>query len=157
MRIILISRIAGLLDRYCISQTTRPAGRGSCVLIIEDEPVMREMLHRLLQKEGWQTIEAENGREGLEKLAQTPPDLILLDLMMPEMDGFQFISELRCQAQFSHIPVVVVTAMDLTEADRAFLNARVEQTLQKGAYTRDELLYQVRDLVMRCATRLSDQ
>jgi len=150
-------QLANLLDRYCVSQKPVQEGSSSRVLIVEDEPVMREMLHRLLQKEGWQTLEAENGREGLEKLAQTPPDLILLDLMMPEMDGFQFILELRRQTQFSHIPVVVITAMNLTETDRAFLNTSVEQTLQKGAYTRDELLYQVRDLVMRCATRLPDQ
>ena len=70
--------------------------RPSCpVLVVEDDPVMRDVLQRRLEKEGWKVIEAENGRVALERMAERRPDLILLDLMMPEMDGFQFLDEIR--------------------------------------------------------------
>jgi CheY-like chemotaxis protein len=75
------------------------------------------------------------------------PELILLDLMMPEMDGFEFLEELRKNEAWKSIPVIVVTAKDLTAADRQRLNGSVEKILQKGAYNRDELLREVRDLV----------
>jgi CheY-like chemotaxis protein len=75
--------------------------------------------------------------------------LILLDLMMPEMDGFQFLSELRKNEQWRGIPVIVVTAKELTPAERQQLNAQVEQILQKGSYERDKLLEEVRELVKK--------
>lgn len=79
--------------------------------------------------------------------------MILLDLMMPEMDGFEFVEELRKQEEWRSIPIVVVTAKDLTEVDRLRLNGYVEKILQKGAYSRDELLRKVRDLVAACVRR----
>ncbi|QZZ19186.1 response regulator [Leptothermofonsia sichuanensis E412] len=143
-------RLAIVLERY---QPNRPAAEPSPVgqvLITEDDPTTREMFHRILAKEGWAIAEAENGRVALEQVAEVKPDLILLDLMMPEMDGFQFIRELRNQPDWRQIPVVVVTAMDLTPADRLQLNGYVERILEKGAYTREELLGEVRDLVHTC-------
>jgi signal transduction histidine kinase/CheY-like chemotaxis protein len=121
------------------------------VLLVEDEADIRAMLCRMLEKEGWAVIEAANGREALARMAEQRPELILLDLMMPEMDGFAFIEALRQHAAWRSIPVVVVTAKDLTPEDRRRLNGYVEQTLQKGAYSREELLREVRDLV---ATRV---
>jgi CheY-like chemotaxis protein len=108
------------------------------------------MLRRTLEKEGWQVGEAENGRVALERMARNAPELILLDLMMPEMDGFQFIAELRQRPDWHSIPVIVVTAMDLTLEERLKLNGRVEQILQKGAYSQEVLLREVRDLVANC-------
>src|SRR5262249_38103821 len=75
------------------------------------------------------------------------PDLILLDLMMPEMDGFQFLDEIRRRADWHAIPVIVVTAKELSAQDRQRLNGSVEKILQKGAYSREELIREVRDLV----------
>jgi signal transduction histidine kinase/CheY-like chemotaxis protein len=117
------------------------------VLIVEDDPAIREMMKRLLQNNGWITVEAENGRVGLDKLQDSKPGIILLDLMMPEMDGFQFISEVAKNDSWRNIPIVVVTAMDLTDEDRQHLNGHVEKILQKGAYPRDVLLAEVSSLV----------
>jgi CheY-like chemotaxis protein len=83
----------------------------------------------------------------LECVTRRRPELILLDLMMPEMDGFQFLDELAKRPDCDDIPVVVVTAKDLSLEDRQFLNSRVERTLQKGAYRRDDLVNSLRDLV----------
>lgn len=141
-------RLITLLQKY------RPSGESldgeATVLITEDDPATREMFRRLMEKEGWKVMEATNGRHALAQVAQQAPDLILLDLMMPEMDGFQFIQALRSNPNWRSIPVVVVTAMDLTPNDRLYLNGYVEQILQKGAYTRDDLLQEVRDLVLNC-------
>ncbi len=143
-------RLASVLEKYQPRLTVDPPTSIGQVLIIEDDPTTREMFRRILAKEGWAIAEAENGRVALERLAEARPDLILLDLMMPEMDGFQFIQELRSQSEWRQIPVVVVTAMDLTSADRLQLNGYVEQILEKGAYSREELLGEVRDLVFSC-------
>jgi len=110
------------------------------VLVVEDEVTMREMLRRTLEKEGWAVSEAENGRVALECIAENRPGLILLDLIMPEMDGFQFMAELRKRETWRTIPVVVITAKDLTAKDRRRLDGYVKRILQKGAYSREALL-----------------
>jgi len=115
----------------------------SQVLVIEDDPQTREMLRRAAEKHGWQVVEAENGRVGLERISKELPGVILLDLMMPEMDGFTFMEEFRHRANWRHIPVIVVTAKDLTEEDRRRLNGHVIQILQKGGHSPDELLDEV--------------
>lgn len=91
--------------------------------------------------------EAENGRVAWERVAQRQPELILLDLMMPEMDGFQFIAELRQTPAGGAIPITVFIAISLTEQERQQLGGSVTQILQKGAYSREELLREVRDWV----------
>jgi len=88
--------------------------------------------------------EAENGRVALEHVARQRPSLILLDLMMPEMDGFEFIETLRRSGNPPRVPVIVITAKDLTEEDRRRLNGGVERIIQKGAATREQLLAEVR-------------
>lgn len=120
------------------------------VLIVEDDVTMRDMLRRTLDKQGWQITEAANGREALERVAVRRPDLILLDLMMPEMDGFAFVEALRQHDAWRSIPIVVITAKDLTAADLQRLNGGVEQILQKGAYSREQLLREVCQLVAAC-------
>ena len=84
---------------------------------------------------------------------EAPPGLILLDLMMPEMDGFEFVDEFRRHEGWRTIPIVVVTAKDLSPAERQRLNGYVERILQKGAYSRDALLAEVRELVATCVAR----
>ncbi len=117
------------------------------VLVIEDSDPMRNMLRKILEKEGCAVIEAENGRVALERVAETRPCLILLDLMMPEMDGFQFVTELRANESWRSIPVVVITAKDITLEERQQLNGYVHKILQKGVYSRETLLREVRDLI----------
>jgi signal transduction histidine kinase/DNA-binding response OmpR family regulator len=130
----------------------RHAGRpGAHVLVVEDDPASREMLTRLLQKEGLDVAEAENGSAALEQLATRIPSLILLDLMMPVMDGFEFLSVIAREPQLSGIPVVVVTAKDLTSEDRERLDGFVREVFQKGAMDRDKLLRDVCTMIARNA------
>jgi PAS domain S-box-containing protein len=143
------NRLSAILDKYRCDRLRCP------VLLVEDEPATREMMRRMLEKEGWIVDEAENGRVALERMVESQPELILLDLMMPEMDGFQFIAELRQVAAWRTIPIVVITAMDLTQEDHNRLNGYVTQILQKGAYSREELLLEVRDLVAACVSQTS--
>ncbi|HYU20315.1 MAG TPA: response regulator, partial [Chloroflexota bacterium] len=134
-------RLAAVLKKY------RPAAQAGPVLIVEDDAGTRRTLRRALEKEGWSVSEAANGRAALERLAESRPALILLDLLMPEMDGFELVERLREADDWSAIPVVVITAKDLGADDHKRLNGYVQRILQKGAYRRDELLAQVRDLV----------
>jgi len=90
--------------------------------------------------------------DSLERVREDQPELILLDLMMPEMDGFEFLLELRRVAAWRDIPVVVVSAKDLTEEDRRRLSGDADSILQKGAYTRQELREQVRGMLAHCST-----
>jgi signal transduction histidine kinase/CheY-like chemotaxis protein len=117
------------------------------VLIVEDDETLRTMLGRRLEKEKWKVIEATNGRTALAQMRETRPELILLDLMMPEMDGFQFLDEVRKREDWRAIPIIVVTAKDLTAEDRQRLNGSVEKILQKGAYGREALIDEVRQLI----------
>ncbi|OAE99593.1 hypothetical protein AYJ54_33085 [Bradyrhizobium centrolobii] len=118
------------------------------ILLIEDDEQTRRLLASRLAAEGWRIVEAENGQEGLKRLAQRRPSLILLDLMMPEMDGFEFIEALRGNAAFEDIPVIVMTATDLSEAHRQRLNDGIVEFVSKAGCTRDELLTRVRDFLM---------
>ncbi len=116
---------------------------GAQVLVVEDDAANRQMLVRMLTREGITVTEAENGSQALEQLALIRPALILLDLMMPVMDGFEFLKILRETPEISKTPVIVVTARDLSEADRARLNGSVHEVIQKGAMDREKLLSEV--------------
>jgi signal transduction histidine kinase/CheY-like chemotaxis protein len=130
-------RLAQVLKRIC---GDRPSRR---ILLVEDDETTRTVIQHALERDGWSITQAENGRVALARMAENRPDAILLDLMMPEMDGFEFLAELRRQATWRDIPVLVLTAMDLTDEDRRRLNGEVERVIQKGAYGRDELLHEV--------------
>ncbi len=142
-------RLTTLLRQYRPA-TSNTLDRAGQVLLVEDDPTIRVMFRRMLEREGWAVAEAENGRVGLEQVAVATPDLILLDLMMPEMDGFQFIAALRHNPDWRSLPIVVVTALNLTPADHLHLNGYVEQILQKDAHSCDDLLREVHDLVLTC-------
>ncbi|MEA3242816.1 MAG: response regulator [Pseudomonadota bacterium] len=121
-------------------------------MLIEDDPDTRAIMRRQLEGAHWTVREAGNGKEALERIRADRPDLILLDLTMPEMDGFEFLLELRRIDAWRDIPVVVVSAKDLTEEDRRRLSGDAESILQKGAYTRQEFLEQVRNALAHCST-----
>jgi signal transduction histidine kinase/CheY-like chemotaxis protein len=120
-------------------------------LVIEDDDATRLMMERLLKGEGWEVGAAGNGRIGMQRLAADRPDLILLDLMMPEMDGFEFLAQFRRDPEYARIPVIVVTAADLSADDRRRLDGAVSHILEKAAYAREELLEQIRQLVANYA------
>ena len=133
-------RLAAILLRYS-------KGAADWALVVEDEADSRDMLSRILESEGWRVRTAENGRAALEALSREIPSIILLDLMMPEMDGFEFIDELQRHEAWRHIPVLVVTARELTEVDRARLNGHVGRVLRKGSYEKAELVEMVSAMV----------
>jgi CheY-like chemotaxis protein len=121
------------------------AGR---VLLVDDDEVVRRSVCQALEPIGWKVTEAENGQAAVESLTATRPDVIILDLMMPKMDGFEFLDELRGQPDRQDIPVVVITAKDLTDEDRNRLNGGVERIIQKS--DRDEMLRQLSREIGKC-------
>lgn len=133
-------RLAAILLRY-------GTGTTNAALVVEDEPDAREMLRRILESEGWHVRTAENGRAALEDVARAIPSIILLDLAMPEMDGFAFIDELQRREAWKHIPVLVVTAKELTEEDRERLNGYAGHVLRKGSYGKRELVELIAEMV----------
>jgi signal transduction histidine kinase/DNA-binding response OmpR family regulator len=138
------------VDRRRLAEILRKhtCGNPPCpVLLVEDDPSTRALTRKMLEKEGWKVSEAENGRVALESMERERPRLILLDLMMPEMDGFEFAQRVRTHPEWRQIPIVVLTAMDLTSADRQRLNGYVEAIIRKAGDSRASLLNQVRDLL----------
>jgi CheY-like chemotaxis protein len=133
-------RLAAILQKY--------RGRGLCcsALIAEDDEMTRRVLRETLEREGWDVAEAGDGRAALAAVAVRRPDLILLDLLMPEMDGFEFLEELRKEEENRSIPIVVISSKTIAAEDRRRLNGSVERILLKKAASREELLRQVRDL-----------
>ncbi|MBE7472776.1 MAG: hypothetical protein DPW09_12050 [Anaerolineae bacterium] len=140
-------RLLALLEKYRPISDDETGIVTPLILTVDDDADMRDMIRRTLEKQGWQVSEADNGQAGLERIAAQQPDVILLDLMMPKMDGFDFVAALRQNEAGRAIPIVVVTAKEITPAERQRLNSHVEKILQKGTFSREQLLAEVRDLV----------
>jgi PAS domain S-box-containing protein len=121
--------------------------QGDGVLVVEDDPDTRSMLRRTLERAGWTVTEAENGRVALARLAERRPRLVLLDLMMPEMDGFEFLETVERRPDLKGLPVIVLTAKELTAEDLRRLNGGVEHIVRKSAHDGEALLAEIRDLV----------
>jgi GAF domain-containing protein/CheY-like chemotaxis protein/anti-sigma regulatory factor (Ser/Thr protein kinase) len=141
------------IDRERLVTVLERHRRDLPVLVVDDDAGLRQLLRRMLEPEGYAVVEAENGRVALERLHHISPSVILLDLMMPEMDGFEFVAEFRRHEAWRAIPVVVVTAKDLSQEDRERLNGHVQKILQKGTHGRDQLLAEVRELVSASVAR----
>ena len=122
-------------------------------LVVDDHSENREMLRRLLEKSGLRVTEAADGREGLEVARRERPGIILLDLMMPVMDGFEFLACVQSDPILQPIPVVIVTAKDLDVADRERLNGGVQAVIQKSGLDRDALLREVSQLISKATDR----
>jgi signal transduction histidine kinase/CheY-like chemotaxis protein len=121
----------------------RVAGAPGIVLVVEDDEEQRQLVRAILGTRGWTVREAANGRLALDAITTEMPDVILLDLMMPEMDGFELVAALQANASWRDIPVVVVTALDLTDQDRQRLRGGVEQIFSKHAFFTAELMARV--------------
>ena len=139
-------RLATTLKKLCSS-------RGRRVLVVDDDQFVRNDIQRSLERDGWQVTQAENGQIALARLAESQPDIIVLDLMMPEMDGFEFLAALRGRPEWHDIPVLVVTARDLTDEDRARLTGGVKRVIPKGTSSQDELLREVARLLRASVRR----
>lgn len=139
------ARLAAALEPFRIKDASQ------CALVVEDDETALEMTRRLLVGEGWTVATARNGREALARVAERRPHLILLDLLMPEMDGFEFLAALRQARELQSIPVVIITSADLDPEQRRRLQGGVEHILQKAAHSRDELMAEIRKIVGRYA------
>jgi PAS domain S-box-containing protein len=138
------------IDRECLARILRKyatAAETGHVLVVDDDPANREILSHHLAREGWAVVEAENGRLALDQIARSKPNLIFLDLMMPEMDGFEVIATLHQIKDCDSIPVVVLTAKELTDEERSTLDGSVEQILAKNAAPLEQLMLEVGSLV----------
>ena len=114
------------------------------IAIVEDDPDARRLLRRVLQARGdYQIFEAAGGREGLELIQEQHPDLVLLDLMMPEMDGFDVIEAIRARKDLADTRIIVITAKTLTSSERRRLSGQIESLLHKGSFLDDDLLEQI--------------
>ncbi len=134
------------VDREMLVHVLRrfvPEGAGK-ILIVEDDPDTRVVLRRNLEREGFAVVEAGDGREGLQAVTESSPNLVLLDLMMPVMDGFEFLTTLRRDRSERSLPVIVLTAKELSAAERDLLNGKVKQVLQKSAEDPERVLGEIR-------------
>ena len=113
------------------------------ILVVDDEKDIVEFLTQLLEDNGYEVASAYDGVQGMEMVLESRPDLILLDLMMPVMDGFEFLDRLRGNERWRHLPVVVLTAKILTKEERAFLEQSVAQVVRKGAEDHNALLERI--------------
>jgi signal transduction histidine kinase/CheY-like chemotaxis protein len=132
------ARLVALTERHA-----RAADAGPVLIVDDDEPT-RAMLRRMLERHDFRVVEAADGREALARLDETRPSLVILDLMMPEVDGFTFLDELRARGPEAAVPVVVLTAKELTRSDEQRLSVQVNRILEKGSYEQDEFYAEVR-------------
>jgi signal transduction histidine kinase/CheY-like chemotaxis protein len=126
----------------------RASARPTRVLLVDDDKDQRERLRGWLEGEQWAVQESGNGREALSRLQADKPDVILLDLMMPEMDGFAVVAALQKEPRWRDIPVIVITARDLDAKERERLNSGVQSVLVKETFRPADLVERIRRLVL---------
>lgn len=135
-------QLATILKKYRIGDNSQ-----GLVMVVEDDEIVRELMAEMLKKEGWRVFKAENGQVALDHLDDKKPALILLDLRMPEMNGFEFITRLHENEKWRAIPVVVLTASNLTAEEHAQLNPHVETIFKKESYNAEELVLHLHQLI----------
>ena len=141
-------RLTAILREHCAGPSA------ASILVVEDDPPTREVLCHSLTSMGYAAHATVNGRDGLDWLANHPaPNLILLDLMMPEMDGFEFLRELRKQPALANVPVIVVTAKELTAGDVRILSGQTDGIVTKDQTYLTELAAVVRGRLARQPAR----
>jgi len=129
----------------------------ACAIVTEDDELQRQRVRGWLGGQQWIVQEAENGRQALASLQASKPDLILLDLMMPEMDGFAVVAALQKERAWRDIPVIVITSLDLDAKDRERLSSGVQSVLVKEMFQPADLINHIRQLVRRSSERRSGQ
>jgi threonine synthase len=118
------------------------------VAIIDDTADARRLVRRILQSQGNFTIfEASSGKEGLDLIHREHPDLLILDLMMPDMDGFSVLDALKSSPDTAQIPVIVSTAKELTPEEKNRIHGQIQALMQKGDFMSDEFLEEVKALI----------
>lgn len=146
------------IDFQTLIKTLKKYEKGGVgpVLVIDDDVDARTRLARILQKGGFSPLEAQNGKEALAVMAMKKPGLIILDLMMPEMSGFEFIVELQGNKEWASIPVIVLTAKDLSLQDRNRLQGQVQEIVQKTGQSLEEFVQAITERVSSAAVERRD-
>ena len=142
-------QLAAELSRFNATQDLHGNSQAQTVLLVDDDPGVLDMHRRMLEQAGYQTVTASNGREALKLLEAALPDLILLDLMMPEMDGFEVLDALHSRETTRSIPVVILTARLLDETDLERCSRGVSAILTKGLFTVGETLNHIQAALLR--------
>ncbi|HID95000.1 MAG TPA: response regulator [Candidatus Latescibacteria bacterium] len=135
-------RLLAILQRT--SLTTKVRAGGAKILVVDDEPQLVDLVSTILESEGFTVLKAYGGREAVEIVRQERPDLMVLDLLMPGMDGIEVIYALHADEALKGIPVIVFTAKELTEEDKEVLNGRIQSLMTKGGFNREQFLSHVR-------------
>jgi threonine synthase len=122
--------------------------RFSRIAIVDDSPDARRLIRRILQSQGdFEITEASNGNEAIELVSREHPDIVILDLMMPEVDGFAVLDALRSKPETTNIPIIVATAKELTVSEKSRLQGQIQALMQKGDFLNDDFLDEVRSLI----------
>ena len=144
------------MDRESLGRVLqRYEGRGKQVLVTDDDPVVIELTRQLLEDDGWTVRSAANGQEALDALADELPDVMLLDLMMPVMDGFETLRRLRGNPDTANLPVIIVTAKDLAADEVEELRANAGRVIEKDGLDKERILRELRE-AMRTVRTESD-
>ena len=130
-----------------------PTLEGKRVLVVDDDPEARAMLAKILKEEQAEVVAVSSGDEGMTLVAQAPPDLVLLDLMMPGMSGFEMVARLRAQPASANIPVMIVSAKELTAEDVLTLNGHIQRFVSKGTIEPEGLTNAVRQMLGQSKTQ----
>jgi CheY-like chemotaxis protein len=134
-------RLLSILRRHqCVSPPC-------LVLVVDDDSDQRRLIKTTLEKEGWEVATAENGTAALQQLRQREVDLIVLDLLMPEMDGFEFVAALKDNPAWKNLPILVLTSKDITEEDRRRLNGGVQRILSKSSFEGGRLIQELKRII----------
>ncbi len=141
-----VDRITLLKKLEELSFATKKGRRPVNILCIDDHDEVLELLSSILEPVGYNVITANSGRQGIEKAIAYRPDLVILDLMMPEIDGFEVAQILKGNPSTTDIPILILTAKDLTVDDRLRLAGKIENCMQKSHFTKEDLLMHIRDL-----------
>jgi CheY-like chemotaxis protein len=126
-------RREALLDRLSQYTFTTKVKMGHVrVLAIDDDPAARELVTNALRPEGFEVVSAASGREGLDLALENPPDLVICDLLMPDMDGYEVVERLHANERTKDVTILILTGQDLSAADRERLNGKVAEVVRKG-------------------------
>ena len=117
------------------------------ILIVDDDPLVLELMQAVLEPEGFTVLKTGSGREGIALAREHRPHLIVLDLLMPDVDGFQVLNELKRAPLTASIPILVLTCKTLTLAEKAALNGRINDLVQKGGFNRADFVTRIRSLL----------
>ena len=134
-------KLSNILENY------KSITKSRHILVVDDDETTRTILRKMILKDGWHVEEAEHGKNAIQCINDNKPELMLLDLLMPVMDGFELLNILKADDAWKNIPVIVITSKDLTEEDYAFLTDNVDRVIQKGKYTRKELILRINEAI----------